>query len=183
MPICPRRIRAKASSPKVFRFSPNVMTCPAVACSSPAINISSEDFPDPDGPTSASVSPSATSSDISLSISTCPAPDVRVRPALCSETMGEVMNIRLFIRNSLKYGGRRAGGKAITAFLLALGLAGGPLNAEDVAKTQTVRVMTFGDSLTAGYGLKREDGFVAQLGAWLDENGTPHAVKVQLLNG
>lgn len=91
--------------------------------------------------------------------------------------------MRLFIGNSLKYGGRRARGKAIVAFLLALALTGGPLDAGDAAKTQTVRVMTFGDSLTAGYGLKREDGFVAQLGAWLDENGTPHAAKVQILNG
>lgn len=92
--------------------------------------------------------------------------------------------MRLFIGDLLKYGATRAGGKAIILFLLALTLAVGPLTAEDADETPAaVRVMTFGDSLTAGYGLKREDGFVAQLGAWLDENGTPRTAKVQLLNG
>ena len=43
--------------------------------------------------------------------------------------------------------------------------------------------MAFGDSLTAGYGLQRQDGFVAQLGEWLSENGTSDGVPVRLMNG
>lgn len=43
--------------------------------------------------------------------------------------------------------------------------------------------MAFGDSLTAGYGLQRQDGFVAQLSVWLRENGTSNGVPVRLMNG
>lgn len=40
-------------------------------------------------------------------------------------------------------------------------------------------ILAFGDSLTQGYGLHQEDGFVAQLGVWLDANGSG----VTLING
>ena len=36
-----------------------------------------------------------------------------------------------------------------------------------------VRILAFGDSLTAGYGLPEADGFVPQLQAWLHANGAP----------
>ena len=39
------------------------------------------------------------------------------------------------------------------------------------ANAETVTVAALGDSLTAGYGLQTEDGFVPQLQAWLDEQG------------
>ena len=35
----------------------------------------------------------------------------------------------------------------------------------------TPRILVLGDSLTAGYGLPQEDGFVPQLAAWLAANG------------
>ena len=38
-------------------------------------------------------------------------------------------------------------------------------------RAQTVTVLAFGDSLTAGYGLPRRDGFVPQMQAWLDQAG------------
>lgn len=39
------------------------------------------------------------------------------------------------------------------------------------ARAEPVNVLAFGDSLTAGYGLPAEDGFVPQLQAWLEDNG------------
>ncbi len=36
---------------------------------------------------------------------------------------------------------------------------------------QTVTIAALGDSLTAGYGLQQDDGFVPQLQAWLDGQG------------
>lgn len=39
------------------------------------------------------------------------------------------------------------------------------------ARAEPVKVLAFGDSLTAGYGLPTEDGFVPQLQAWLEDNG------------
>ncbi|WP_324753531.1 arylesterase [Roseovarius sp. Pro17] len=84
------------------------------------------------------------------------------------------------MRNLLEYGVLRTRGKTI-ALALALSLGGAAFAAED-AMPGEVRIMTFGDSLTAGYGLKRENGFVAQLSVWLRENGTPDGVPVRLLN-
>jgi len=40
-----------------------------------------------------------------------------------------------------------------------------------VAQAQTVTIAALGDSLTAGYGLAQDDGFVPQLEAWLQEQG------------
>ncbi len=39
------------------------------------------------------------------------------------------------------------------------------------AQAETVTVAALGDSLTAGYGLVQEEGFVPQLQAWLDARG------------
>lgn len=52
----------------------------------------------------------------------------------------------------------------LAAGLLLLLAAGGPVAAE-------VRILAFGDSLTAGYGLPPEQGFTAQLQAWLAAHG------------
>ena len=63
------------------------------------------------------------------------------------------------------YGARARLAKASAAgfLLLALACAG--------ASARPVRLLAFGDSLTAGYGLPREDGFEAQLGAALRKAG------------
>lgn len=42
-----------------------------------------------------------------------------------------------------------------------------------VAQADEVVIAALGDSLTQGYGLVPEDGFVPQLQNWLDENGVP----------
>ncbi|AXC48466.1 arylesterase [Paracoccus suum] len=43
-----------------------------------------------------------------------------------------------------------------------------------------VRLLAFGDSLTAGFGLAPDQGFVPRLGAWLADHGGP---PVQMING
>ena len=47
-----------------------------------------------------------------------------------------------------------------------------------VAQAQEVVIAALGDSLTAGYGLPPEDGFVPQLQSWLDAKGA----QVKLIN-
>ena len=39
-------------------------------------------------------------------------------------------------------------------------------------QAETVTIAALGDSLTAGYGLQQSDGFVAQMQAWLNEQGS-----------
>ena len=46
------------------------------------------------------------------------------------------------------------------------------------AQAETVTIAALGDSLTAGYGLAQEDGFVPQLQTWLTEQGAD----VQVMN-
>ncbi|WP_419762706.1 arylesterase [Defluviimonas aestuarii] len=50
--------------------------------------------------------------------------------------------------------------------------------AAGAARAEPVTVVAFGDSLTAGYGLPTDDGFVPQLQAWL----TGHAAEVTVIN-
>lgn len=46
------------------------------------------------------------------------------------------------------------------------------------ASAEAVRLVALGDSLTQGYGLPSDDGFVPQLQRWLDEQG----VKAEVIN-
>jgi acyl-CoA thioesterase-1 len=52
------------------------------------------------------------------------------------------------------------------AIVIALGLS-----AASIAQAATLKLLTFGDSLTAGYGLPRADGFEAQLADALHRDG------------
>ncbi len=88
--------------------------------------------------------------------------------------------MRLSLRGWITYGAAIVRGKALLPGLLVAVLAGAA--ADDAGAAQELRLMAFGDSLTAGYGLPRDDGFVAQLSAWLRENGTPGGVPVRLIN-
>ena len=63
---------------------------------------------------------------------------------------------------SLTYGVFGAIGKAMVVVVLLAGA----LRAETT-------VLAFGDSLTQGYGLPEQDGFVPQLSAWLEAQGVP----------
>lgn len=65
------------------------------------------------------------------------------------------------------YGARSAGCKAAIAGVF---LSTAPVYAADVS------ILALGDSLTQGYGLLEQDGFVPQLRRWLDDNG--HDVRV-----
>jgi acyl-CoA thioesterase-1 len=60
----------------------------------------------------------------------------------------------------------------VSAFVLAVALgAAAPGLAE-------VRILAFGDSLTAGFGLPEGEGFVPQLEAWLHAHGAPDVTVV-----
>ncbi len=90
--------------------------------------------------------------------------------------------MRLSIRGWVTYGVACFRGKAMLPALLVVAMAGGAAAADDAGAADEIRVMAFGDSLTAGYGLKRDEGFVPQLSVWLRENGTPGGVPVRLIN-
>lgn len=62
------------------------------------------------------------------------------------------------------YGAPRGIRNLMAAIMLAL--------VGSAAAAQPVTVAALGDSLTQGYGLVQEDGFVPKLQAWLDANGT-----------
>ncbi len=69
----------------------------------------------------------------------------------------------------LTYGALRVIGKAIAVLAVIAG----------VARAEDVTVLALGDSLTQGYGLAQEDGFVPRLSAWLTAQGAD----VQVING
>lgn len=76
--------------------------------------------------------------------------------------------MRLIAKSFLTYGAANLRGKtAALVFLAAPGWA------------DPVTVLAFGDSLTQGYGLAAEDGFVPQLETWLDS----HGANAELING
>lgn len=73
-----------------------------------------------------------------------------------------------------RYGRARAQAKALVLFFALL------LGSAAVSQAQEeVEILALGDSLTQGYGLVPDDGFVAQLEAWLADNGTP----ARIING
>lgn len=74
-----------------------------------------------------------------------------------------------------RYGPVRAGRKAIAAIALGAALAGAVASG---SAAEEVVIAALGDSLTQGYGLPADEGFVPQLQAWLDEQGT----EVRLIN-
>src|SRR5438128_2387036 len=69
--------------------------------------------------------------------------------------------------------------KVVYAFLLSLTAWLGVLLVPAGATDAALRVLAFGDSLTAGYGLSEADGFTAQLADALAKMGRP----VQVING
>jgi len=94
-----------------------------------------------------------------------------------SERTVEVMKWRRRIRGFLSYGSGRTAGKALVVCLaICVALAGPAKAAEDADE---VTVLAFGDSLTQGYGLVQDQGFVPQLRAWLAERG----VAAGIVNG
>lgn len=74
-------------------------------------------------------------------------------------------------RVSARAYGARAG-------LRNLALAAVAAAAMATAAEAEARILAFGDSLTQGYGLPEQDGFVPQLQGWLRENGAADAVVI-----
>ncbi|MGR3375853.1 arylesterase [Salipiger abyssi] len=75
--------------------------------------------------------------------------------------------------SSLRYGAAARLNKALALLLLLCSVMAAP------ARADTVHLLALGDSLTQGYGLIEQEGFVPQLRAWLAERGH----EVRLVNG
>jgi acyl-CoA thioesterase I len=71
------------------------------------------------------------------------------------------MQFSSFTARSVGYGALRAIRNCTIPFILSL----------SAAQAEPVTIVALGDSLTAGYGLPQQDGFVPQLQAWLTANG------------
>ena len=173
-PMWSRRKRASASSFIAVRSWPRTVTDPPVAVSSPPISIRSEDLPDPDGPTRPSVSPRPTRMVTPRRMLTGPALPSSVSVTSLRAMTGSDMGGNTLGAKRLR---RTYGAVArLRNFVLAAALgvvAAGQAAAE-------VTILAFGDSLTQGYGLPEDQGFVPQLQRWLDANG---GGDVTLING
>ncbi|MCI4664993.1 MAG: arylesterase [Neomegalonema sp.] len=88
------------------------------------------------------------------------------------------------IASGAAFGASRVAFKHFTAALaLSVALLSGFAEAEPTSgaadkKGETIRVVAFGDSLTAGYGLPVPDGFAPQLQRWLRANGAPDVIVI-----
>ncbi len=76
------------------------------------------------------------------------------------------MPLHSFVARNLGYGAFRALRNAAIAFTFTASFA----------SAEPVTIVALGDSLTAGYGLPQEDGFVPQMQAWLDGQGADAVV-------
>jgi len=77
-----------------------------------------------------------------------------------------------FVRKtySMAYGFLSATHKLLLAAMLAI------LTTQAAQAEETFTIVAFGDSLTRGYGLPEDQGFVPQLQTWLNANGGEHIV-------
>lgn len=123
-------------------------------------------MPDPEGPISARLSPAVTDKEMPRRISTGPALPFRLsRASITSRTLSMPSALAAFFT----YGPIRALRNGTIALLLAFALPGAPAEAATLA--------ALGDSLTQGYGLAPEEGFVPQLQAWLRAQGADVTVE------
>ena len=118
-------------------------------------------MPDPEGPTIPTVSPLLMSSETSCKISTGPALLCRVRETVSRAIAGLVTSGRSALKGVAK---THATFQGIFKAAALIPLALVPAHAAD----DPVRIVVFGDSLAAGYGLLPADGFTAQLQNWAD---------------
>ena len=128
-------------------------------------------MPDPEGPTIPTVSPLPISSETPCRISTGPALLCRVRETVSRAIAGLVTSGRSALRGVAETHAVFRGIFKAAAFIP---LAFAPAQAAD----DPVRVVVFGDSLAAGYGLLPAEGFTAQLQNWAEaELETPVAIE------
>src|SRR5579872_3488577 len=146
------RSRARPSSSSRVKSCPSSRTRPLVGRSSPASSASSVDFPAPEGPTMATDSPDAMSIDTSCTIVSGPS-----GLATCLVRFSALRTLlRIFSACTL----------GISFWVIALQNA--------AASDRTILV--FGDSLSAAYGLKAEQGWVALLDRRLHSQGYGYEV-------
>ncbi|KAG1713854.1 Esterase TesA [Nymphon striatum] len=143
---------------------PSAAIDPDVAVSSPPITIRRDDLPDPLGPTNPSVSPCGTVSEISCKISILPALPESESDTSVSER-ASVMGVAFDRVGSVSYGVLRRAHNIGLGLILTMGAIVG------TAAAETVTIAALGDSLTQGYGLTADNGFVPQLEAWLQDQG------------
>ena len=159
------------------------MTVPPVARSSPASTISRLVLPDPEGPTSPIASPRLISRSMPRNMLTGPAAEGTVNRRPRTRTKGEVvpgdaapeaeggvmelMAVAYGVLAERKNPGNLAVGRKSSWWLVFLAF----LFLAVPVMAAPPRVLVLGDSLTAGYGLAREDGFQARLQAALRARG------------
>ncbi len=117
-------------------------------------------MPDPLGPTSPNVSPVLTVSEMSWRMLTRPALPSSERETSERER-ASVMRAAFDRVRCFTYGAFHSARNLTICLILGIGSA----------HAETVTIAALGDSLTQGYGLPPEDGFVPQLQAWLDGQG------------
>lgn len=156
-------------------------TRPEVGRSRPAISPSNVDFPDPELPVIASVSPAATDSDIVSSMAISPEESLTLRLS-CSTLMESTSCMQLHSIFSV-----------MTAWLTALVLNGHALAGESpgtwrdqdpsVSRDGTPLVLVVGDSLSAEYGLQRGTGWVHHINRRLQDSGSDWSVHNSSVSG
>src|SRR5580658_2473679 len=194
MPMVSRRKRASPSSSSVPRSMPATATRPPLGRSRPPVTIISVDLPEPEGPTRLTVSPAATRSETPRRTLTGPAALASVSRTSASSIMGMSEPgeacMSFFPKRRCLFAQRRALGRYgdppavfnMTAPLPHRGRGRGPalsglfllfatLLFPSVAEAGT-RVLAFGDSLTAGFGLLPDQAFPVRLQARLKASGT-----------
>src|SRR5688572_17834567 len=131
---------ARPSSSSAESSTPSSQTLPALGSSSPARSARSVDFPAPEAPTTATVSPAATARLTSSRMVSIPSGLLTcLRKLLASRTVCRSMLRAL-------------------SLLLILAAAALPARA-----AQSPVILVLGDSLSAGYGLAPGEGWVALL--------------------
>src|SRR5580693_5774432 len=186
MPICLPRKRASASSSSCCNSCPATTTEPVSGRSNPVITISRVDLPDPDGPSRPIASPRPILRSICRRMWTraAPRPSARLTPesAMALEGWLEMSCILAAgprpssSRRARSYGWRNALIQIVGAAVCSVALVGA--TAVPSARAQApVKIVAFGDSLTAGFGLPDKEGFVPRLQAALAAKGI--AVDIQ----
>jgi hypothetical protein len=141
--------------------SPSTRTVPDVARSSPAITAISELLPEPEAPSTATVSPSSMDRLIPRRISVRAAPWPRVRLDVVELDQG--LGHRRAARKVEGSGNGLDGGDAPLVSVSRLGRRPSGAAQAPSSKSDGPLILAFGDSLTAGYGLGRGLGFAPQL--------------------
>src|SRR5246127_4315801 len=183
MPTWRPRKRASASSSRALKGVPPTTTSPLSGRSSPAITISSVDFPEPDGPIRPSASPEATRKLISFRMWTraAPVPSERLtlememvsgaRPDNCEGSMRLSM-ARSYGTSSARVERRRLNLMHIVVLMVAM-MTAWPTFSQPApgGEANPIKIVILGDSLSAGLGLPGPAAFPARLQKALNDKG------------